>query len=243
MENIEFKSAAIALSQNNKELLVKMLGVISDEMPFSENETMFLAHHGVLGQYLEYKKALTLLKKLGAIDNFRNTRYKKPIAHNTVYVDDAFEITYKEDVLLDFNRALSSATPSVPSNNPTTGSAHLPVNRTKVELRSYDIANGILTICGKQVEIIKQQNKKGKLYESKQARLMRLLFNDVNGDFGATPMRTVVSVRAADFRPKHRKLVKSYASEINGKLEREVSVKDFLLCNQQAVMINELYLK
>lgn len=222
---------------------MEMLGVVFDEIPFTENGRIFLEHNGVLGDYSEYKRALDLLQKLDIIDDFKNTRYKKPIGDNTVYVNDAFEITYKEDVLLDFNSALSSVMLSGSSIGPTTGSVHLPISRAKVEPRSYDIANGILTIQGKQVEIIKQQNKKGKLHESKQARLMRLLFNDVNGDFGATPMRTVVSVRAADFRPKHRKLVKSYASEINAKLEREVSVKDFLLCNQQAVMINELYLK
>ena len=56
-------------------------------------------------------------------------------------------------------------------------------------------------------------------------------------------MRTVLSVRAADFGPKHRKLVKSYVSEINAKLEQEAAVKEFLLTNQLVVMINELYLK
>jgi hypothetical protein len=71
---------------------------------------------------------------------------------------------------------------------------------------------------------------------------MRLLFDDVKGDFGSTPMRTIVSVRAADFSPKHRKLVNSYASEINKKIHQEASVKDFLLTNQVAVMINEIYL-
>lgn len=115
--------------------------------------------------------------------------------------------------------------------------------RPRVELGSYDIANGILTIAGRQVQIIKQPNKKGKHRESKQARLMRLLFNDVNSNFGVTPMRTVLSVRAADFGPKHRKLVKNYVSEINAKLEQEAAVKEFLLTNQLVVMINELYLK
>jgi hypothetical protein len=112
----------------------------------------------------------------------------------------------------------------------------------KVERGSYDPANGMLTVSGKQVLIIKQQNQKGPQHESKQAKLMRLLFNDVKSNFGTTAMRTVVSVIPADFAPKHRKLVKSYISEINKKIYQETGIKEFLLSNQHSVMINELYL-
>lgn len=115
--------------------------------------------------------------------------------------------------------------------------------RARVEPRSYDRANGVLLIAGQQVQIIKQPNRKGTQQESKEARLMRLLFEDVKSNFGTVAMRTVLSVRQYEFKPKHRKLVKSYVSEINKKVYRETAIKDFLLTNQLVVMINELYLK
>jgi hypothetical protein len=131
---------------------------------------------------------------------------------------------------------------SVISNNATSNPGKTKHNKPKVERGSYDPANGILVIAGEQVDIIKQQNKKGPQHESKEARLMRLLFSDVNSNFGTTAMRRVVSVRDYDFKPRHRKLVESYKTEINRKVYRETGIKDFLLSNQLAVMINKLYL-
>ena len=208
-------------------------------MPYSDDKNMvMLEHNGVLGNFVEYEKALTLLKKLEAVKNYQNTRYGKPLNNESVHVYDSFRVEFDEEKLLELSKALSSDTLGTTSN-PTQN----PSERVRVEPKSYDFANGILTIDGKQVPVIKQSNKKGKLHESKQARLMRLVFNDVKGDFGIASMRSVVSVRETLFGPEHRKLVKSYASEINKKIEEEASVKDFLLTNQQAVMINEIYLK
>lgn len=230
------KAAKLHISENNKKSLERILEAITDEMPYSSSENVvLLEHNGVVGSFVEYEKSLILLKNLEIIENFKNTRYGKPVDNGTVYVNDAFEIMFDEKKLLEFSKSLFGGAAAKSST--------VHHDKPRIERGSYDIANGILNISGNQVQITKQPNKKGKQNESKQARLMRLLFDDVKGDFGSTPMRTVLSVRAADFRPKHRKLVKSYASEINGKLEQEASVKNFLLCNQQAVMINELYLK
>lgn len=227
------------ISENNKNLLGRILEAILDEMPYSDDKSVvMLEHNGVAGDFVEYEKALTLLKKLEAVKNFQNTRYGEPVSNGTVYTHDAFEITFDEERLLKLSESLSSK-----AHSPTSSPEQTPSRRLKVEPKSYDFANGILTINGTQVSVIKQLNKKGKQQESRQARLMRLLFDDVKGDFGSTPMRTVVSVRAADFSPKHRKLVNSYVSEINKKIYQEASVKDFLLSNQLAVMVNEIYLK
>lgn len=231
--------AELHISDNNRRLLESILEAIFDEMPYSDDKNMvILEHNGVAGDFVEYEKALTLLKKLEAVKNFQNTRYGELVINGTVYAHDAFEITFDEERLLKLSESLSSKT-----HSPTSSPEQTPSRRLKVEPKSYDFANGILTINGKQVPVIKQLNKKGKLHESKQARLMRLVFNDVKGDFGIASMRSVVSVRETLFGPEHRKLVKSYASEINKKIEEEASVKDFLLTNQQAVMINEIYLK
>ena len=234
------KSAAeLHISENNKKLLEYVIEAILDAIPYSNNkDSASLEHNGVLGDFTEYQKGLTLLKKLEVIDNFQNTRYGEPVTNNIVYVHDAFAVTFDEEKLLNFSKELSgSKADLVPTTQQT-----LP-EHVRVEPKSYDPANGILIINGRQVQIIKQSNKKGKLHESKQARLMRLVFNDVKGDFGTASMRSDVSVRDVDFAPKHRKLVKSYVSEINIKIEEDASVKDFLLTNQQAVMINEKYLK
>lgn len=131
---------------------------------------------------------------------------------------------------------------SASSNNAASNLGKTKPVKAKVERGSYDPANGILVIAGERVEIIRQKNKKGPQHESKEAQLMRLLFSDVNSNFGTTAMRRVVSVRDYDFKPRHRKLVKGYVSEINDKIYQKVGINDFLLSNQHVVMINELYL-
>jgi hypothetical protein len=238
MASYNESTTELHISENNKKLLKYVVEAILDAMPYSDDKGFAsVSHYGVVGDYIEYQKGLILLKKLEIINGFQNTRYGEPVKNQTVYAKDAFAITFDEERLLDFSRELSDSKANfvpVPTNTPP--------SCVKVEPKSYDFANGILTVNGKQVSVIKQLNKKGKQQESRQARLMRLLFDDVKGDFGSTPMRTIVSVRAADFSPKHRKLVNSYASEINKKIHQEASVKDFLLTNQVAVMINEIYL-
>lgn len=156
---------------------------------------------------------------------------------------DKYTSAAKPALTYYLNTIDSKNTPSSSDSVPQEDVRQITSAKPRVELGSYDVANGILTIAGRQVQIIKQPNQRGKLREGKQARLMRLLFNDVNSDFGTATMRSVLSVRTADFSPKHRKLVKSYASEINAKLEQETAVKEFLLTNQFVVVINELYLK
>jgi hypothetical protein len=118
-----------------------------------------------------------------------------------------------------------------------------PITNLKLEPKNYDAANGILNIAGLPIEIIKQPNKKGSAFkESKQARVMRLVFNDVNSLKDGVPMRRIISVRERDFNSKHRKLVKSYVSEINSKLPKELGISELLICSQFAVMVDNRYL-
>jgi len=126
-------------------------------------------------------------------------------------VEDSFADYYKMvEQTETFHNADRAAIKPTPDTQPE--KADISLTNVKVEPRSYDSANGVLNIAGIKVQIIKQPNKKGKMQESNEARLMRLLFNDVKSDFGSVPMRTVISVRQADLGAKHRKLVKSYVS-------------------------------
>lgn len=117
-----------------------------------------------------------------------------------------------------------------------------PVSRTIVEPRSYDAANGVLTINGTPIAILKQPNRKGVRGETNEAKLMRFLFDPVNSLQNGIPMRKVLSVREADFGAKERKLIKSYVTEINKKVDRASGLKELITCTQFAVMIDKRYL-
>lgn len=114
--------------------------------------------------------------------------------------------------------------------------------RVTVEPKSYDAANGILTVAGKQVYILKQQNRRGKLGETKEARLMRLLFDSVNRLEQGIPMRQVISVTGTDFDANKRKQVKGYVAEINKKVKAVAGIDELIISNQNAVMVDKRYL-
>ncbi len=114
--------------------------------------------------------------------------------------------------------------------------------RVVVEARNYDAANGILNVGGKLIHITRQSNRKGKQIEPRQAKLMRLLFNPVNNLQAGIPMRRVLSVRPADFGSEERKLVKSYIAEINKKVYEVTDIKELIISNQFACMVDKNYL-
>ncbi len=237
----QLESLTANLTENNKELLKHVLVPILDEMAFSEPNTVLLRHGGAGGEFVEYEKALVLLKKYTVINDFKNVRGGKPVADGTIHVGDKFEIKFVEKDLVAFTNLLFEKTlvPAVANDEPSTAK-HKTI---AVEPRSYDPANGVLQIAGYSIQIIKQPNQKGTRHESKQATLMRYLFKDVNTLRDGVPMRQILSVRTYDFKPTHRKLVKSYVSEINKKLPQELLIKELIITSQYSVMVDSRYLK
>lgn len=147
------------------------------------------------------------------------------------------------DVFHDQLMALRTQYDEPTQNARYIGKAQKSPSSLALEPSNYDPASGILNIGGDKVRIIRQPNKLGKTNESKEARLMRLVFHDVNTLHNGATMRNIISVRSADFKPKHRKLVNSYVKEINKKVQEETRIIELLICNQQAVMVNSRYLK
>lgn len=234
----QLESLTASLTENNKELLKHVLVPIVDELAFSKRNAVSLSHGGIPGEFLDYEKGLTLLKKLGVIKSFKNTRNGSPVINGTTYVSDKFDVRFDQETLVAFADSLIKRSGTQASKPIASVS-----EKIIVEPKSYDPANGVLQIAGHSIQIIKQPNQKGTQHESKQARLMRYLFNDVNTLRDGVPMRTIVSVRAYDFAPKHRKLVKSYVSEINKKLPQELLIKELIVTSQYAVMVDSRYLK
>ena len=234
----QLESLSASLTENNKKLLQHVLEPILDEMTFSKRNIVLLKHGGVVGQYVEYEKGLTLLKKLGLIKSFKNIRGSNPVVDGTIYVGDKFEIKFIEENLIEFAGSIMKLSDTQISK-PTAF-----VNKKiVVEPKSYDPANGVLHIAGYSIQIIKQPNQKGTQHESKQARLMRYLFNDVNTLRDGVPMRKILSVRTYDFKPRHSKLVKSYVSEINKKLPQELQINELIIATQNSVAVDSRYLK
>lgn len=250
MKQKELSNSIAKLTENNKKLLEYVLEPILDEIAFSETCKVYLEHGGVVGRFIDYEKALTLLKKLEIIDDYRNTRFGKSVVDGTVYVKDKFEIKFVEKDLIDFADLLfkndavktneNTETLALAKSKESTASLN---QKIIVAPSSYDPVNGVLSIAGYNIPIIKQPSQKGILHESKQARIMRFLFKDVNTMRDGVPMRTILSVRASEFKPIHRKLVKSYVSEINKKLPQELLIKELITTNQYAVMVDSRYLK
>lgn len=241
MEKQQLHNLLANLTENNKQLLKRVLEPLLDEMAFSEPNTVLLRHGGAGGQFVYYEKALELLKKHGVINDYKNVRSSKLVTDGTIHVGDKFEIKFAEKDLVEFTSLLFEKTlvPSVSDNEPLTK-----VHKTiAIEPRSYDPANGVLQIAGYSIQIIKQPNQKGTRHESKQATLMRYLFKDVNTLRDGVPMRQILSVRTYDFKPTHRKLVKSYVSEINKKLPQELLIKELIITSQYSVMVDSRYLK
>jgi len=241
MDKQQPESLLANLTENNKQLLKQVLEPLVDEMAFSEPNTVLLPHGGAGGKFVEYEKALVLLKRYAVINDFKNVRGGKPVADGTIHVGDKFEIKFVEKDLSEFTDLLLEKTPvpALADNKPLST-----INKTvAIEPRSYDQANGVLHIAGYSIQIIKQPNQKGTRHESKQATLMRYLFKDVNTLRDGVPMRQILSVRTYDFKPKHRKLVKSYVSEINKKLPQELLIKELIITSQFSVMLDSRYLK
>ena len=162
-----------------------------------------------------------------------------PFNHNTfidalnIFHTEFRSLINEEDLakVNDPDKQQSSVTPKI-----------APPTNIKLEPNSYDAANGTLTIGSYSIQILNQPNRKGKLKETKEARLMRLVFHDVNSMQAGVPMRKIVSVTAPNFTAAHRKKVKNYITEINKKIPDELGINHLLINSQLAVMIDSRYL-
>ncbi len=115
----------------------------------------------------------------------------------------------------------------------------------RLEPKSYNIANTTLYLSGKQVLIAKQLNRRGPQREPRQARLMRLLFNDVNSMKVGVPIRRILSVRDVDLTASKRKLIKNTVAEINKKVSAILGDNNaplLVIHNKNVVKVSEVYL-
>jgi hypothetical protein len=117
--------------------------------------------------------------------------------------------------------------------------------RIQLEPRSYDAASGLLVVGSIRVEIIAQKRQKGKLKESREAQLMRLLFKDVNSMKDGVALSRVTSVKGSIINAANRKKVKNYITQINKKVAVSVgdkTVPPLIKSNKHAAWINDSYL-
>ncbi|MCX6729824.1 MAG: hypothetical protein NTV95_04285 [Candidatus Saccharibacteria bacterium] len=115
-------------------------------------------------------------------------------------------------------------------------------SRIRVEQTSYDPASGVLNIMGQGVAIIAQKNKHGKKNESKQAKLMRQLF-DVNTFPKSLPIRKVYPVRGDTYPQETKKKARELVAAINRKVGKETSVTNLINCDDWRFQIASRYLK
>ena len=118
----------------------------------------------------------------------------------------------------------------------------------KLEPRSYDKANAVLTFSGHQIKISKQKNMIGTRHETKEAYLMRRLFRDVNTMRNGISFKSTIPINplnATKLSTSELKKVKNYIAAINLKVIKATGVEDLkplIIYNQKAFMVNGLYL-
>jgi hypothetical protein len=116
-----------------------------------------------------------------------------------------------------------------------------------LEANSYDAANGILTILGTQINIIKQKNMKGAKREKKPAQLMRALFSP-NTFPDAVAIRRVypIDLRATKDQKYPRSVVNrasSLVSDINAIIQDTFELKGVIKSDDWKFYIDDRYLK
>lgn len=116
------------------------------------------------------------------------------------------------------------------------------LSNIKLEASSYDAANGLLTIHGQQVFIIKQPNMKGPKNEKYPAKLMRALFA-VNTFPAAIPIRHIYPVKTEKYPPPIVKRVNKLVAQINEAILEKVPAKDVIKHDNFKFYINSIYLK
>lgn len=114
-----------------------------------------------------------------------------------------------------------------------------------LEPTSYDAAIGLLLIGGIPVAISRQIKRTGKRNESRQAQIMRRLFDSVNTLNHGVPLHAFSSVNRQSFGSTERRLVVNTISEINKKVASALGVTDgprLIKVGKDTARINDFYL-
>lgn len=258
MENQQLASILANLTRNNKMLLKSVLEPMLDEMAFSEPNKVFLRHGGVVGQFVEYEKALTLLKKLEIIKDYKNMRAGKPVENGTVHVTDKYEITYQEETLLEFAGLLNIedgyASEIKPQQEHTStehivASKPVPQPAKKIVLhplqpKHYSDRKGVL-VLNQTTELSiaikgKTIRKNGKPYL--QPKLMGMLFRTVKSLKSGIFFSTFYGVHDRYIDKKMEKKVRNTVSEINKKVAEVGGPKNLIYVQNKKVYVNHSYL-
>ena len=256
MENNQLVSILTKLTDNNKLLLKNVLKPMLDEMAFSEPNKVLLKHGGVVAEYVEYEKGLTLLKKLGIIKDFKNMRYGKPVDNGTVYVHDEYEITYEEETLSDFVRLLNAENESTNEIAPeqheaetraTSKSVTLPAEKItlhQLQPKHYSDRKGILML-NQTTELPisskgRTMHKNGKPYL--QCKLMGMLFKNVKTIKSGVFFSTFYGVHDRYIDKKMEKKVRNTVSEINKKVADVGGPNNLIYVQNKKIYVNHSYL-
>lgn len=254
MESNQLIDINITLTDNNKLLLKHVLEPMIDEIAFSEPNKVFLKHGGVVGDYLEYEKALTLLKKIGIINDFRNMRYGKPVDNGSVHVVDSYEITYEENTLLEFARLLNNDDGSTHQIKPSdtkisVASKSVDQSTKKIDLhplqpKHYSDRTGKLALSPTtELSFAIKGNtirKNGKPYL--QCKLMGQLFRNVKTIKSGIFFSTFYGVHERYIDKKMEKKIRNTVSEINKKVAEVGGPKNLIYVQNKKVCVNHSYL-
>lgn len=121
------------------------------------------------------------------------------------------------------------------------------LSQIRVEPSSYDAANGILTILGEQIQIIKQPNMKGKHRERNPAKVMRALFRLATFPSAVT-FRTIFSIDPRT-HPEGRypsgvvNKASTLAAEINERIQEKFVGIKLIKSDDKCFFIDDRYLK
>lgn len=252
MESNQLIGINVKLTDNNKLLLKHVLEPMIDEIAFSESNKVFLNHGGVVGEYVEYEKALTLLKKTGIIKNYRNMRAGKSVENGTVHVTDKYEITYEENTLLEFARLLNDddthhIKPSNTENSVASKSVAPPTEKITLhplQPKHYSDRKGIL-VLNQTTELPisikgKTMHKNGKPYL--QCKLMGMLFKNVKTIKSGIFFSKFYGVHERYIDKKMEKKIRNTVSEINKKVAEVGGPKNLIYIQNKKVCVNHSYL-
>lgn len=238
------------LTDNNRELLKVVLEPILDEMAFSDRNKVSLKHGGVVGKFVEYEKALTLLKKLGIINDFRNTRYGKPVDNGGVRVYDEYEVTYEEETLTVFTNLLfgspvrsTGAMPPHQQNESVTQPAEK-ITLHPLKPQHYSDRKGTLVLNPTTELAIaikgRTMHKNGKPYA--QCKLMGELFRNVKTIKSGIFFSKFYGVNDRFIDKKMEKKIRNAVSEINKKVAAVGGPKNLIYVQDKKVHVNHSYL-
>lgn len=250
MDTQQFISINEKLTDNNRELLKHVLVEITDEMAFSDNNKVSIKHGGVVGKYVEYKKALTLLKKLGVINDFQNSRYGKPVNNGTVHVYDEYKILFEEETLIAFNDLLNGKYPDLNgaiTNQQQNQSPKQPAEKIilhQLKPQHYSHRKGILMLNPDTELAIaikgRTMHKNGKPYA--QCKLMTELFRNVKTIKSGIFFSKFYGVNDRFIDKKMEKKIRNAVSEINKKAAAVGGPKNLIYIQDKKVHVNHSYL-